>query len=110
MQLGEPILHLQYLDENEKVLFESREMTANTIGSAVGMMIAVAQSFELCQERRIALRRSVRRYVAEGLTELIGVVRRIAIALDIPESELLDGLSGSKALGRPDIKENVQGD
>ena len=97
MQLGEPVLHLQFLDENEEVLFESRELTANTMGTAVAMLNAIAQSFELANKRKLALRSSMKRYVAEGLSDILEQITRIAVALDIPQQALLDSSSEPKS-------------
>jgi hypothetical protein len=95
MQLGVPVLHLQFLDEDEKVLFESREITPDAMANALGIMVAVAQSFELCRRRKLTPPKSVRENVKDGLTEFLGVVRRIATTLDIPERDLVDALSVS---------------
>ena len=95
LQLRTPILHLQFLGEDEKILFESREVTADSMLTAVGIMSAVAQSFELCRERNLPLRRSVTDQVRVGLIELVEEIGRIATALNISEKELFEDSSRS---------------
>lgn len=110
MSIGVPILRLQFLDKDAKVLFEFREPTPDMTNNALGIMVAVAQSFELCRERKLTLQSSLIQHVKDGLTNLLREVRRVAVALNIPEDELFENLSGAHSSQRPDVEEeNLKG-
>ena len=89
MQLGTPILHLTFLDKEDKTLFESRETTPGMLSNVVAIMSAVARSFDLCRERNLPAQSFQIEWVKENLTSLLEDVKRIAVALNIPEKELL---------------------
>jgi hypothetical protein len=88
MTLGTPILHLTFLDTDDKVLFESRETTLGILSNAVAIMNAVAHSYELSRERNLPAESSQIKFVKQGLASLLESVRLIATTLNIPESEL----------------------
>lgn len=91
MQAGVPILHLTFLDKDDNTLFESRETTEGMLSNVAAIMAAIANSFELCQERNLLTRDSQIKLVKENLTSLLEEIGRIATALNIPVKELLSG-------------------
>jgi hypothetical protein len=105
MQLGTPILHLTFLDKDDKTLFESRETTPGMLSNVVAIMAAITRSFELCRERNLPAQSSQIEWVNENLTSLLEAVRRIAIALNIPEKDLL---AGSNSPERAGVEEKVE--
>jgi hypothetical protein len=91
---GIPVLHLQFLGEENEMLFESRETAAGMMSNALGITVAVARSIELCQKRQIKLPKSLREHMKESLVSLLGEIKRIATAMNIDDEALLHALSG----------------